>query len=95
MFFGSVGEKAEVADTHETIGQDVEQEAAPVWRARRRLDCIPQRRGSSLFGVFSLSGAKSGLDLISDSNVISKQTMPDTFSDTFSKQCLTPFPFSL
>ena len=28
MFLGAVGEKAEVADTHEAIGQDVKQEAA-------------------------------------------------------------------
>ena len=28
LFFGSVGEKAEVTDAHEAIGQDVEQEAA-------------------------------------------------------------------
>jgi hypothetical protein len=28
VFFGSVGEKAEVTDAHETIGQDVEREAA-------------------------------------------------------------------
>ncbi len=28
MFLGAVGEKAEVANTHEAIGQDMEQEAA-------------------------------------------------------------------
>ena len=28
LFFGSVGQKAEVTDAHEAIGQDVEQEAA-------------------------------------------------------------------
>ena len=28
MFFGSVGEKAEVTDAHEAIGQDMEQKAA-------------------------------------------------------------------
>ena len=28
MFFGAVGQKAEVTDTHDAIGQDVEQEAA-------------------------------------------------------------------
>jgi len=28
MFFGAVGQKAEVTDTHEAIGQDVEQGAA-------------------------------------------------------------------
>jgi len=38
VFFGAVGEKAEVTDTHEAVGENVEQEAAPVWRARRRLE---------------------------------------------------------
>jgi hypothetical protein len=28
VFLGAVGEKAEVANTHEAIGQDMEQEAA-------------------------------------------------------------------
>ena len=38
LFFGAVGQKAEVTDAHETVGEYVEQEAAPVWRARRRLE---------------------------------------------------------
>ena len=28
VFFGAVGQKAEVTDTHEAIGEDVEEEAA-------------------------------------------------------------------
>jgi hypothetical protein len=28
VFFGSVGEKAEVADTHETVGEHVEEKTA-------------------------------------------------------------------
>jgi hypothetical protein len=54
VFFGAVGQKAEVADAHKAIGRDVKQEAAPVWRAWRRLDCIPQRRGSSILAGLSV-----------------------------------------
>ena len=35
VLLGSVGEKAEVTDAHEAVGQHMEEEAAPVCRARQ------------------------------------------------------------
>ena len=42
----------------------MEEDAAPVWRAQRRLEWIPQYRGSSILAGLSVSRAKSGLDPI-------------------------------
>ena len=53
MFFGSVGEKAEVADTHEAVGEDVEEEAA---------DELFGIEGHRFQPVFVSLKAKSGLD---------------------------------
>jgi len=58
VFFGAVGEKAEVTDAHETIGQDVEQEAADEFFGIESLRFQP---------VFISLKAKSGLDPISGS----------------------------
>jgi hypothetical protein len=55
VFFGSVGEKAEVTDAHETIGQDVEREAA---------DEFFGIEGHRFQPVFVSLRAKSGLDPI-------------------------------
>ena len=57
MFFGAVGEKAEVTDAHETIGQDVEQEAADEFFGIESLRFQP---------IFISLKAKSGLDPIFD-----------------------------
>ncbi len=56
MFLGAVGEKAEMTDTHEAIGQDVEQEAA---------DEFFGIEGHRFQPVFVSLGAKSELDPIS------------------------------
>jgi len=53
VFFGAVGQKAEVTDTHDAIGQDVEQEAA---------DEFFGIEGHRFQQVFVSLRAKSGLD---------------------------------
>jgi len=55
VLFGSIGEKAEVTDTHDAIGQDVEQEAA---------DEFFGIEGHRFQPVFVSLRAKSGLDPI-------------------------------
>ena len=51
MFFGSVGEKAEVADTHEAVGEHVEEKTADEFVSIKR---------QSLFSIpiFSIPVAK-------------------------------------
>jgi len=60
VFFGSVGEKAEVADTHEAIGEHVKQEAA---------DELFGIEGHRFQPVFVSLRAKSGLDPIRHSTI--------------------------
>jgi len=64
VFFGSVGEKAEVTDTHDAIGQDVEQEAA---------DEFFGIEGHRFQLVFVSLRAKSGLDPYSYSCLLKSQ----------------------
>jgi len=54
VFFGAVGEKAEVTDTHETIGEHVEERTA---------DEIVSIKGQSLFSIaiFSIPVAEAHL----------------------------------
>ena len=62
MLFGSIGEKAEVTDTHDAIRQDVEQEAAAEFFGIE---------GHRFQPVFVSLRAKSGLDpiiIIRDTN---------------------------
>ena len=57
LVFRTVGEKAEVTDAHETVGQDVKQEAA---------DKLLSIEGQGLFSiaVFAISVAQNDLVLI-------------------------------
>ena len=63
LFLSSVGEKAEVADAHEPVGQDVEQEAA---------DKLVGVEDQGLFpiAVFAISVAQSDMVLIDGKDAI-------------------------
>jgi len=63
LFFGSVGQKAEVTDAHETVGQDVEQKPAD------KLLSI-KRHGLFAIAVFAIPVAESGLALIVGGDVV-------------------------
>ena len=69
VFLGAVGEKAEVADAHEAIGQYVEQEAAD------KLLGIEGHRFQPVF-VFSISVAKSDLAVFDGEDPVSGQCHP-------------------
>ena len=84
MLLGSIGQKAEVTDTHEAIGEHVEEKTA---------DELFGIEGHRFQPVFVSLRAKSGLDPISISH-----TFPTPFLTPFLHfhfSFLTPFPFRL
>ena len=84
MLLGSIGQKAEVTDTHEAIGEHVEEKAAYKFLGIE---------GHRFQPVFVSLRAKSGLDPISISH-----TFPTPFLTPFLHfhfSFLTPFPFRL
>jgi hypothetical protein len=63
LFLRSVGEKAEVTDTHETIGQDVKQEATDKFLGI-------QEEGLFLIPLFSISVAQGDFSVLDLENTI-------------------------